>query len=156
MPASAYALSGCKWSTGVLRIDYRYVNGPYRDALINARHHYNSVTDVSLSTTDSAGPSWTAANANYSATGWNGQAQNGCLLGRINSSTMRLNQYYIANNAPARRIQLVWLHEMGHSLGLNHINNARVVMYGGGTSTVYSYGITTLQADDRGGINKLY
>lgn len=69
---------------------------------------------------------------------------------------MRLNQYYIAKTAPALRIRLVWLHEMGHSLGLAHVNNAYRVMYGGGTGTVYANGVTTLSPDDKNGINALY
>lgn len=155
-PASAYATTGCRWSTGTLRIDYRYVNGVYRTELSNAKSHYNTVTDVDLSLADSSGPSWTAANSNYGATGWNGHSSWSCLLGWTNSSQMQLNQYYIADTLPGLRIRLVWLHEMGHSLGLAHVDNAYRVMYGGGTGVVYNNGIVSLTTDDKNGINALY
>lgn len=155
-PAAAYATTGCKWSTGSLRIDYRYVNGTFRDTLTSAKTHYNANTDVNLSLTDSSGPAWTAANSNYGATGWVGHSSWTCLFGNTLNSQMQLNQYYISNTDPYYRIRLVWLHEMGHSLGLAHVSNAYRVMYSGGTGTVYSNGITTLTTDDKNGINALY
>ncbi|KQR89415.1 hypothetical protein [Microbacterium sp. Leaf179] len=66
VPAStafAYATTGCKWGTGSLRIDYRYVNGNFRTAISQAKNNYNASTDVSLSTLDESGPSFTAQNS---------------------------------------------------------------------------------------------
>lgn len=154
VPASAYTTTGCKWSSSTLRIDYRYVNGNFRTAINQAVANYNA-TDVTLSTVDTSGPAFTAQNANYGATGYEGQASWSCLLGKTNNAQIRVNQYYLSGLEPIARLKVVWLHEIGHGLGLDHVTPTARVMYTS-ASSAYFAGVTALTTDEYNGINALY
>lgn len=71
--AVAYTTTGCKWSSRNLTIDVSLTNGVFRTAVNSALNNYTLGTDVNLTGTTSTGPSFTARNANYGATGWEGQ-----------------------------------------------------------------------------------
>jgi hypothetical protein len=154
-PAFAYTTTGCKWSTGDLRIDWRYVNGNFRTAFSYARNQYTSGTDVNLSTMDESGPTFKAQNSNYGATGYEANANWTCPFGSTNSATVRINQYYLAGLEPATRLKVVWQHEIGHALGLDHVTTRARVMYTS-ASSAYSAGVTGLTSDEVTGINALY
>jgi predicted Zn-dependent protease len=154
-PAQAYTTTGCKWSTGTLRIDIRYVNGNFRTGINQAISNYNSSTDVTLSGVDSSGPAWTAEHAGYGATGWEGHSSWQCLLGKTLNSQMQLNTYYLGGTTPAARLKIVWAHEMGHSLGLSHVSTLQRVMYTS-ASDAYNAGVRSLTSDEINGINSLY
>lgn len=153
--AMAYTTTGTKWSTGTLRIDYRFVNGNFRTALNNGKSNYNSTTHVSLSTVDVSGPTWTAENANYGATGYEGMANWTNIGGLTLSCDMYINQWYLSGSEPLNQLKVVWEHETGHCLGLNHVASATHVMYSS-ASVAYSNGVTALTTDDKNGINALY
>lgn len=154
-PAQAYTKTGCKWSTGTLNIDYRLVNGNFRTALNQATNGYNAYTDVNLTTVDSSGPSFTAQNTNYGATGWEGQASWSCPFGPTNNAQIRVNQYYLSGLEPVTRLKVVWMHEVGHALGLSHVSTVARVMYTS-ASAAYNAGVITLTSDEIAGINYLY
>jgi predicted Zn-dependent protease len=154
-PANAYATTGCKWPTGALSINISYVNGNFRTAINQARSNYTSATDVDLTTTDSSGPTFTAANSNYGATGWEGQASWTCLFGTTTAVQARLNQYYLSGSEPVTRLKVVWAHEIGHGLGLDHVSTVARVMYTS-ASAAYNAGVTGLTSDEINGINALY
>ena len=154
-PAFAYTTTGCKWNTGSLRIDYRYVNGNFRTAINQAKNTYNASTDVSLSTVDVSGPSFTAQNNNYGATGYEAQATWSCFFGATNAAQIRVNQYYLSGIEPITRLKVVWAHEIGHALGLGHVTPVARVMYSS-ASAAYNNGVTGLTFDEIYGINALY
>lgn len=70
------------------------------------------------------------------------------------SATSRLNQYYLGSAVTARP-KVVWLHELGHGLGLNHVTPVYHVMYSSAT-TAYNYGVRALTADEINGIDTIY
>lgn len=154
--AMAYTKTGVSWTTGKLTIDYRYVNGTFRTALNNSNSNYNSATRLVLKTTDTAGPSWKALNANYGATGWEGQASwSSNIFYQTTACTMQLNQYYLSGAEPAAQLKVVWEHESGHCLGLGHVTSSSRVMYTS-ASTAYFNGVTSLTSDEINGINTMY
>jgi hypothetical protein len=153
--AMAYTTTGTTWSTGTLRIDYRFVNGNFRTALNSGKSNYNSTTHVSLSTVDVSGPTWTAENANYGLNGYEGYATWTNIGGLTLSCDMWLNQTYLSGSEPVTQLKVVWEHETGHCLGLNHVSSPTHVMYAS-ASTAYSNGVTGLTTDDKNGINALY
>lgn len=58
-------------------------------------------------------------------------------------------------SAPEAKVRLVWLHEFGHALGLEHTSNPDTVMYPNADIS-YSRGTNYLRADDVAGINRAY
>lgn len=154
--ALAYTKTGVSWTTGNLTIDYRYVNGNFRTALNNSNSNYNAATHVYLKTTDTSGPAWTASNNNYGATGWEGQATwSSDIFYHTYACNMQLNQYYLVGTEPLTRLKVVWEHESGHCLGLDHVSSATHVMYTS-ASQAYNNGVRGLTTDEINGINTMY
>ena len=154
--ASAYTTTGCKWSTGNLNINLSSTNGTMRTALYSALNNYTLGTDTNLTGVTTSGPSFTAANNNYGATGWAGYNNWNCAFGVTSSSLARVNDYYNANLASNEgRIRVIWLHEIGHGLGLDHVTTVARVMYTP-TSSAYNAGVRNLTSDEINGINALY
>lgn len=152
--AQAYNLNGCRWNSSSVQLDIRYTNGNFRTALLNAIGNYNGSTDVALSPVYSSGPSFRAENGSYGATGWEGQNSYVCLYW-FSSSTARVNMYYLSGTEPIDRLKMVWLHELGHGLGLDHVSvNTRVMWTS--ASDAYFNGTTSLTFDEIAGINSLY
>lgn len=77
------------------------------------------------------------------------------MFGVTTSATSRLNQYYLSNTDPEDRLKVVWEHEIGHGLGLNHVDTVTRVMYTS-ASEAYFHGIAGLTFDEINGINDLY
>lgn len=71
------------------------------------------------------------------------------------SSLSRLNIYYLHGTEPINRLKVVWLHEIGHGLGLDHVTVLHRVMYKS-ASAAYFDGVTALTSDEISGINHLY
>ena len=153
--ASAWvAESGnCTWSTSSIQLGVGGTSGTYRDTLKAARDNYNATTDVTITVTTSSSPAWQAYATNLGATGWEGQETRLCLSHKIHSS-MRMNTHY-AGSRTATNKKVIWLHEIGHGLGLGHVSSAYRVMYKS-ASEAYSNGITSLTSDEKAGINALY
>lgn len=154
--ALAYTTTGCKWSTPNLTIDVSLTNGVFRTAINSALNNYTLGTDVNLTSTTSTGPSFTARNTNYGATGWEGQNYYVCPFGNTTSSQARINQYYLFGTSDQEgRIRVVWLHEIGHGLGLNHVTSSSRVMYTSASQAFFN-GVRNLTSDEIAGINSLY
>lgn len=156
-PAYAYTTNGCVWSSKSLRINSSGVSGNYLSALTTAISNYNVRTDVSLTRTTASGPVFRARVDNYGKTGWDGRAQVNCLAGTVStrSATAQINSYYLKSSTNTNRLKVLWLHELGHSLGLGHVSSSYRIMYHK-TSTVYNNGVTALTTDEVNGINALY
>ncbi len=153
--ANAYSLHGYKWPDRNLRI---YMNttstGNFRNAINQASSNYTSSTDVNLTNTTAAGPRFSARDYNAGATdyeGWTDVIHPG---GRVESAQSMLNRYYLGS-APVAQLKIVWMHELGHGLGINHVSNTVRVMHNPATAA-YKAGVRYLTADDIAGINKLY
>lgn len=155
LPAAAYTTTGCKWNSANLNIDYRYVNGNFRSGIQQAASNYTYSTDTNLTLVDSSGPTFTAQNNNYGATGYEAQATWNCVGGWTYSGQARVNQYYLNGTEPLTRLKVVWAHELGHMLGLGHVSGTNRVMYTS-ASTAYNNGVTGLTSDEINGINALY
>lgn len=153
-PASAYSTTGAKWPATNIQINYSLVNGDYRSGFTSAVGNYRLSTDVNLTGTLNSGPTFTARNTNYGASGWEGQASWTAPFGVTTSAQIRLNDYYL-QNAPVARLKVVWLHEIGHGLGLDHVSTVARVMYTSATSA-YNAGVRNLTSDEINGINALY
>lgn len=111
---------------------------------------------MNLKGVTTSGPTFTAANNNYGATGWEGHNEWNCLFANTTSSVARVNDYYAANLiSNAARIKMIWLHEVGHGLGLGHVSTVARVMYTS-ASGAYNAGVRTLTSDEIKGINALY
>lgn len=156
-PALAYTTNGCVWSGSSLRINSSGVSGSYLSGLTSAISNYNIRTDVTLTRTTASGPVFTARTSNYGATGWEGRAQVNCLSGKAStrSASSQINTHYVKSSAPLNRIKVLWLHELGHSLGLGHVSSKYRIMYPQAV-VPYNNGVTALTTDEINGINALY
>lgn len=148
--ASAYTLTGCSW-------------GPYGSNVTWLNHspsgdYYNSGTAAGYSwaaTTDINGMSpnnglLVGYTDNKGANGYDGWTTWGCNGNATTYANATLNPYYMNSKTYAAK-KTVWLHELGHALGLNH-SGSYAVMYSCAACT----GFTTPQPDDVKGINVRY
>lgn len=155
--AGAYTRSGCTWDSPSQKIETSGVGASYIGGLRYAKENYNARTDVELTLTKADGPRWTAATGDYGATGWEAIANwnSNCETSGTYICRMRVNKYYVPATAGAARHKVIWAHEMGHCLGLNHVSASNHVMYTS-ASTAYRAGVRGLTADEVTGINALY
>lgn len=155
--ANAYSTNGCKWGSATIKVDTRYVNGKFFTAIKQAISNYTSATDVTMSYVDASGPGLKAENGDYGYTGWEGQASYTCALGRFIGVTARLNMTYLPSSSASHvpRLKVVWLHELGHSIGLGHVSTLKRVMYTS-ASAAYSAGVRSLTSDEIAGVNSIY
>lgn len=153
--AQAYTTTGQKWGNANLRIYVATTSGDYRTSINQASSNYTSSTDVNLTNTTDGGPAFSAANTNAGATGYEGHTDWNYVGGRTTSAHSILNTYYLSG-APVARLKVVWLHELGHGLGLNHVSGTNRVMYTSASTAYTSGGVRSLTSDEISGINALY
>ena len=154
-PANAYATTGCKWPSSTLTIQVNpSVTGKYSTTLISAAANYRSSTDLKLSTSTTQRGSFQADAGNYGADGYEGYTNWVCGFGVTTNASSRVNSHYLGSAANAR-VQVVWLHELGHAVGLNHVSSTARVMYSSAT-TAYNNGVRNLTNDEVNGVNSLY
>lgn len=67
----------------------------------------------------------------------------------------RLNTYYV-NAFSTQKRQAVWVHEMGHSLGLDHAASVNYVMWHSPAAFWNATGLYSPRSDDVAGMNFLY
>lgn len=156
-PAQAYVSNRCKWCSQPIKVDSRYVNGNFYTAIKQAIANYDSATDISMTYVDASGPGFSARNASYGATGWEGNTTWNCVLKKFNSADAKLNMYYLpgTSTTDVERLRVVWLHELGHGLSLGHVANNTAVMYTS-ASQAYFNGVRYLTSDEIAGINSVY
>ncbi len=151
--ANAYTLTGCKWETKSPIISSRGVTGIYTTPLREARLDINSKTPVNLKQS-AYGTAWWAFNGDYGNTGWEGLAVWNCRNGKVLSASSRLNNTFLSGK-PAAQIKVVWLHELSHVFGLNHVTSINRVMYTS-ASAAYHHGVRSLTSDEIAAYEHLY
>ena len=153
-PAYAYTTTGCKWITGNLGVKNTLSGTASHNALDAALNNYTLGTDVNLTPTNNIHEPFLTEQYNFGATGWEGQATWTCPTGWTTGGMARLNTYYVGG-ATEGRLRVVWLHEVGHVLGLSHVTVTARVMYTS-ASSAYNAGVRNLTSDEVAGINFLY
>ena len=148
--ASAYTTTGCSWGAYGTNVTWQN-NAPAGD-------YYNSGSAAGYSwaaTTDINGMSPNNGLIvgyldNKGANGYNGWTTWNCSGSTTTFANATLNPYYTNGFSYANK-KTVWVHELGHALGLNH-SGTYAIMYHCSTCT----GFTQPQSDDIAGINALY
>ena len=151
--AEAATYTDSRWGTNSLRFNVLAVSGRARTAIQDASINYTSVTDVDVAVSTSYS-AWAAENRYFGNAQIQGRSYWKWRDGITYEAQCCLNNYW-GENASTDALRVVWLHEMGHALGLDHVSNNREVMYENAAS-VYSRGIYALTVDARNGINYLY
>ncbi|NWL32293.1 hypothetical protein DM791_05145 [Paenarthrobacter nitroguajacolicus] len=150
-PADAYAFTGCKWASSSMTYKNDAVSG-YTDPLIDAGYSWASASDI-----DGMHPTGGAMRAyviNNGANGYDGYSKWNCPFGNLWSSEVTLNTYY-AQGYTYWQKRVVWVHELGHGMGLDH-SSWGTVMYTCPRCTYDSFGTYWPTNDDQAGANALY
>ena len=148
--ASAYTTTGCSW--GPYGSNVTWLNnapaGDYYNSGSAAGYSWAATTDINgMAPTNGLLVGYTD---NKGANGYDGWTTWGCNGNKTTYANATLNPYYVNSKTYASK-KTVWLHELGHALGLNH-SGSNTVMYMCPACT----GFSTPQADDINGINSLY
>lgn len=152
-PANKY--EGASWGNPNLRIYMATTSGEYRTAINQASANYSNQTDVTLTNTTAGGPAFSAANVNNGADGYEGFTTWTAPFGRTLEAHSTANRHYL-DAASVGRKKVVFLHELGHGLGLAHeTKTTKLVMFTSG-KTAYNHGVRSLRTDDINGINNKY
>jgi len=152
--AQAYAYENSSWGNANLRIYVATTSGKYRTAINQASSNYTSATDLNLTNTTTGGPSFSAADVNNGADGYEGWTDWSAPVGRTISAHSTVNRHYVSGKTTAN-IKVIWLHELGHGLGLAHVTPVARVMHNPATGA-YNAGVRNLTSDEVAGINKKY
>jgi len=160
--AQAYALEGPHWGSSTVYVeDFIWysmdssASGSIDAAFKAAISDYYAKTHLYIYGGDYSTAGFRASAANFGATGWEGQTGFTYLGSRFMSVESRLNAYYLPNSTNQTRLKMVWLHELGHGLGLDHVSTLTDPMQPN-ASDAYSRGVTTLSQDMVNGINSMY
>lgn len=160
--AQAYSKNGCRWSSQPIHYAFGSVGTTQKNAYTSAFGQWDYYTDVSYTSAAWNGDRVTASSANYGNTGWDGQAPlyNSCGSGGVYAQQeVRLNTYYSYTQA---KWQSIAVHEIGHTLGLNHVGSdstpcsSTAIMTPGSYHRYDQCGLVKPAADDIAAINSTY
>ena len=149
-PASAYSTTGCSWAPYGSTVTWENdaPSGDYWNSATSAGYSWASATDINgMSPTSGLLVGYTDNKGNSGYDGWTSWGWSGSATVYANTT---LNPYYTDGYSYANKTT-VWVHELGHALGLGH-SGSNAIMYYCSTCT----GFTTPQPDDVNGINSLY
>jgi hypothetical protein len=115
----------CRKPTNVTYTDYTGTRWPIGDAL-NAWMYTSVNNSLYLQWRSSGTSDVTVYESYYGYTGWYGYATNSWSGYCMTRSTIQLNNTYYTG---AHYAKTVALHEVGHSIGINHHGNCNSIMY---------------------------
>jgi hypothetical protein len=124
--------------------------------LIFAAANYVTDTNVNLTLVTSGTTAWMATIMNFGADGYHGYATWNCFGTNTLSCDMWPNNYYLSGSEPQDQLKVVWAHETGHCLGLNHVAPVDRVMFESPSYAFLNAGVTALTFDEINDINSLY
>jgi hypothetical protein len=125
----------------------------YSTEVSNSANSWTVLTDVNLSVNSSS--TFNTRLSYDGATGFDGYSTWNCPFSIILSADSRLNTYYVTTFTQQKR-QAIWVHEMGHSLGLNHASSVNYVMWQSPAAFWNATGLYSPRSDDVAGMNFLY
>lgn len=148
--ASAYTLTGCSWGPYGNNVTWlnQAPSGDYYNTGTSAGYSWAANTDINgMSPSNGLLVGYTD---NKGANGYDGWTTWGCNGNRTTYANATLNPHYMDSKSYAIK-KTVWLHELGHALGLNH-SGSNAVMYSCAACTGFGWP----QSDDINGMNSLY
>lgn len=153
--ANAYVLIGTKWPSGSQQYENNATSA-YVSSATAAISSWNSSTQLNLQGSSSAQPLRLFV-VNYGAAGYDGVTliTVNALTGYFYKADVTLNTHY-ASSFPTNRKRAVWVHEIGHGVGLGHVSSGKQLMNSCASCVYSSYGYYTPQSDDIAGANFLY
>jgi hypothetical protein len=155
-PAHSYTLIGNRWKSSYLYVDTSAISGNTQTLVNNSLADYRAATQVTVLPSDATTSMFRVREGDWGASGWEGITNVVTSGGFITQTTSALNAWYLPAGTPNAQLQVVWTHELGHALGLNHTTlGVNHVMYSYATGA-YLSGVRKLTADDINGINYLY
>lgn len=164
--AEAANFLGCKMKYSTIKWKDATTNTGYYVAAVDAMNSWGNNTKVGFQKV-SSGANLTVANGNFGNTGFDGIMKSatsnlppGCASGNWTSTAFAwLNSNY-TNAYSAAKKRSVFVHEVGHALGLAHNNtsacSSMAVMHRSTADRFVRCGISYVRPDDIKGVNYLY
>lgn len=152
-PAQAYSWTGCRWPNTQIYVRNTNLSGTDATTAGAAQTAWSNQTDVQINTSVSA--TFTRFVAADGATGVDGFTTWTCSGGTTTAAAAHLNTTY-TNGFVANKRQAIWVHELGHGLGLGHSASLAALMYTSAAQVYNTTGAFTPQSDDVLGINARY
>lgn len=161
IPTFAYNFSGPRWQSSTIRYYYENWNSARAQSYIRIGGNGWNSTDVNFIQGTASNYNVYCSEVMNPSVDWTGitnSSYNATTMLFV-SQTIQLNASKTSTWNNNGALQSVAIHEFGHSLGLAEYPNAAVIMnpYTPGTNSRYgTYGITTIQSDDRNCANARY
>lgn len=148
--ASAYSHNACSWAPYGSNVTWlnQSPGGDYYNSGTAAGYSWAANTDINGMSPNNG--SLVGYTDNKGANGYDGLTSYGCNGNRMTYANATLNPYYMDSKSYSLK-KAVWLHELGHALGMGH-SGTNAIMY----SCPACVGYTVPQSDDINGINARY
>jgi hypothetical protein len=125
-----------------------------RAAIATKRRRLGLTAVFALTNTTTGGPSFSAADVDNGADSYGGWTDWSAPTGRTISAHSTVDRHYVSGKTTVN-ITVIWLHELGHGLGLAHVTPVARVMHNP-ASGAYNAGVRNLTSDEVAGIDKKY
>jgi len=167
-PAQAYTLEHCQWhdpATGATPISWHYslstsgATANFHSAAQSAAYRWGGTPTSIYFNEVSSKYQINVTDENAGSSGFDGRTIYSCSAGYFSGTVyVAVNRYYAQSYSQEGRTQ-VYVHELGHALGLAHTTvtlcNNVPIMYPS-SDRYFRCGISTPQTDDINGIKAMY